>query len=89
MSFFDIGLEEIFVILIIALIVVGPKQLPELARKLGKSVRTMKQVIENLKTEVTQELDAEDTEKEQSLLHDNQTQNTTKQASPNDDNDNR
>lgn len=35
----NIGLPEILVVLIIALIVFGPKRLPELGRSLGKGIR--------------------------------------------------
>lgn len=35
----NIGLPEILIVLIIALIVFGPKRLPELGRSLGKGVR--------------------------------------------------
>jgi len=34
---FGIGGQELFVILIIALLVIGPKNLPEIARTLGKA----------------------------------------------------
>lgn len=35
----NIGLPEILIVLIIALIVFGPKRLPELGRSLGKGIR--------------------------------------------------
>jgi sec-independent protein translocase protein TatA len=35
----NIGLAEIAIVLIIALIVFGPKRLPELGRSLGKGIR--------------------------------------------------
>ncbi|MCC8356462.1 MAG: Sec-independent protein translocase protein TatB, partial [Oscillospiraceae bacterium] len=52
-----IGFGEILVILVLALLVIGPDKLPELARSLGKAVRAMKKTIQ----ETTEELDgAED-----------------------------
>jgi sec-independent protein translocase protein TatB len=39
MNFFGIGLPEITVILVLALIVVGPQRLPELAAQLARLVR--------------------------------------------------
>ena len=52
---FGIGLPEMIVIMAVALIVVGPDKLPELARSLAKGVaelkKTMNQVKENLNEE--------------------------------------
>jgi sec-independent protein translocase protein TatA len=39
------GAMELLVVLVIALIVLGPKRLPEMARNLGKGVREFKQAI--------------------------------------------
>jgi len=60
MSFFDIGLEELLLIFIIALIVIGPKQLPELARKLGAFVRTVQKASKDIRIEVSKELEVID-----------------------------
>jgi sec-independent protein translocase protein TatA len=38
----NIGLPEIAIVLVIALIVFGPKRLPELGRSLGKGIREFK-----------------------------------------------
>ena len=38
----NIGLPEIAIILVIALIVFGPKRLPELGRSMGKGIREFK-----------------------------------------------
>jgi len=43
----NIGPMEILVVLIIALIVFGPKRLPELGKSLGKSIREFKGSIES------------------------------------------
>jgi sec-independent protein translocase protein TatA len=42
-----IGMPEIFTILIIVLILFGPKKLPELARALGKSISEYKKGLED------------------------------------------
>ncbi len=55
MNFFDIGLSEILLILIVALIAFGPGRLPEIARKLGKGVRTIKEATRDVTSEVTKE----------------------------------
>ena len=41
----QVGVTELLVVLVIALIVLGPKRLPEMARNLGKGVREFKDAI--------------------------------------------
>ena len=41
----NIGLPEILVVLVIALIVFGPKRLPELGRSVGKGIREFRASI--------------------------------------------
>ncbi|MCD7750057.1 MAG: Sec-independent protein translocase protein TatB [Oscillospiraceae bacterium] len=55
-----IGFGEILVILVLALLVIGPDKLPELAHSLGKAVRAMKKTIQ----ETTEELDGAEELKE-------------------------
>ena len=43
--FNQIGLPEVLIVLVIALIVFGPKRLPELGRSLGKGMREFKDSI--------------------------------------------
>jgi sec-independent protein translocase protein TatA len=42
---FNVGLPEMIIILIIALIVVGPKKLPDFGRSLGNGMREFKDSI--------------------------------------------
>jgi len=47
---FGIGATELVLILAIALIVFGPKRLPELARALGKSIKEFRKASEEVKS---------------------------------------
>lgn len=58
---FDLGTQELIVIFIVALLVFGPKKLPELARTLGKGVNELKAALRGVKesieeAEVTEEI---------------------------------
>ena len=54
---FNIGLIEMIIIGTITLIVVGPERLPELARKLGGLIRTLREASSELKQSFKEELD--------------------------------
>ena len=46
---FGIGMPELLIIMAIALIVIGPQKLPELARSLGKGLSEFKRATEGFK----------------------------------------
>ena len=48
---FNIGFAELLVILLIAFVVVGPKDLPKIARALGRFVKYIRNMIEEVKRE--------------------------------------
>lgn len=48
---FDIGFLELLVILVIALLVIGPERMPEVARKLGSFMGKTKRFINSVKEE--------------------------------------
>jgi Tat protein translocase TatB subunit len=52
---FDIGMSELLVIFIVALLVFGPKRLPELARALGKGLAEIKKSLNDAKRQVQTE----------------------------------
>jgi sec-independent protein translocase protein TatB len=59
---FDIGFWELAVIGLTALIVVGPEQLPGLARKAGLYVAQAKRLLRQVRMEVERDLQAEEFE---------------------------
>lgn len=45
---FNVGAPELLLILAIALVVLGPKKLPEAARSLGRGMREFKETLSNM-----------------------------------------
>ena len=58
---FGIGLPELILIMGIALIVVGPDKLPDLAKSLGKGIHELKKAAASLKDSLDEEDDEEKT----------------------------
>ena len=54
-----IGLTELAVILVIALIIFGPRKLPEIGRAIGKGIREFKQATEEIGRSVSLDDDGE------------------------------
>jgi sec-independent protein translocase protein TatB len=52
---FDIGTQELIIIFVVALLVFGPRRLPELARTLGKGVRDLKAAMLGAKETLEEE----------------------------------
>ncbi|HEV8440894.1 MAG TPA: Sec-independent protein translocase protein TatB [Methylomirabilota bacterium] len=49
---FDIGLQELVVIFVIALIVFGPKNLPQLGRSLGRAMREFRRASDEFRSTI-------------------------------------
>jgi Tat protein translocase TatB subunit len=52
-----IGMQEILIILVVALIVIGPKRLPEMARTLGKGFAEFKKATDDFQETVRKDLE--------------------------------
>ncbi len=56
----SIGMPELIIIFVIALIIFGPRKLPELGRSLGKSLAEFKRASNELKSTLEEEIRLEE-----------------------------
>jgi Tat protein translocase TatB subunit len=58
---FNMGMTEMLIIGAIALVVVGPKKLPDIARALGRGMKEFKKATNEFKATIKEELDESQT----------------------------
>jgi sec-independent protein translocase protein TatA len=73
--FGSIGMPELIIIFVIALIIFGPRKLPELGRSLGKSLAEFKKASNELRNTLEEEIRIEEQK-------DKEKETVAKQASP-------
>jgi len=73
MNIFGVGLPEVTVILILALLIFGPKKLPELGKQLGKTLKSLKIASNEFQNEIDQVMNEEDKDESPKSIESNQT----------------
>ena len=53
---FDIGILELFLVLVIGLVVLGPERLPEVVKSVTRSMKWIKKTITSTKEEVSKNI---------------------------------
>jgi sec-independent protein translocase protein TatB len=67
---FDISFFEMLVIAIVALIVIGPQRLPTVARTLGHLFGRMQRYVNDVKADISREMELDELKKLQSSMED-------------------
>ena len=66
--FGSIGMPEMIIILVVALIIFGPRKLPELGRSLGRSINEFKKASNELRSTLEDEIRVEERKEQQSKV---------------------
>ena len=67
---FDIGFSEMLVIAVVALIVIGPERLPKVARTLGHLFGRMQRYVNDVKADISREMELDELRKLQNTIQD-------------------
>ncbi|MNC84632.1 Sec-independent protein translocase protein TatB [compost metagenome] len=67
---FDVGFSELMVIAVVALIVIGPERLPKVARTLGHLFGRMQRYVNDVKSDISREMELDELRKLQSTMQD-------------------
>ena len=73
MNIFGVGLPEVTVILVLALLIFGPKKLPELGKQLGKTLKSLKKASNEFQNEIDKVMNEEDKNETPKSIESNQT----------------
>lgn len=78
MKFGSLGIWEILIILVVILLIFGPRRLPEMAKGIGQSVREFRKGIRDMKDEIS----SDDTPKKATVVESTASPTTAPTATP-------
>jgi len=80
---FGIGTSEILIILLIALLILGPKEIPKVARTIGRTMRDLQRAKDDLRQTIDSEFEESEvkTNQEDSKNEENKQETNPKQKS--------
>jgi len=78
--FGNIGFPELLIILAIALLIFGPKKLPEVSKSIGRAVREFRRASDEIKGKIEQEIQASEFKEIKDELKKDLTQDITKEV---------
>lgn len=76
MNIFGVGLPEVTVILVLALLIFGPKKLPELGKQLGKTLQSLKNASNEFQNELNKAVNEPEDTKTNNMIEKNEPENT-------------
>ncbi len=77
MNIFGVGLPEIAVIVALALVIFGPKKLPELGRNLGKTLKSLQKASSEFESELQKAISDSDEDDSANIV-----ESSTQEQSP-------
>ena len=78
--FGNIGFPELLIILAIALLIFGPKKLPEVSKSIGRAVREFRRASDEIRGKIEQEIQASEFKDIKDELKKDLTQDITKEV---------
>ena len=78
MNIFGVGLPEVTVILVLALLIFGPKKLPELGKQLGKTLQSLKNASNEFQNELNKAVNEPENTNTNKIFEKNEPENTKK-----------
>jgi len=66
---FDIALSEIVVVMLVALVVIGPERLPKVARSIGRTWGRVQRYVHRVKSDIENEMAIDEARQMQARIH--------------------